>query len=467
MALIQVRIPERSSPHQSPPAILNRSTVIPTQKTCINNAVESDLNVSALVPLKDTRTQIEQVPLNPSILYKHNACTQEAVNLPNNSITGRNQNEPEESESEQTVTPESVVTACNLPVVHMSVATDTNVAENGGLERSRLNASVCVTDRTRGSMNGVKSNDHLSSPKRPRRLTHTPPPRKRKQIPVVTIEEDEDEIQHIKSPKPLCLKSGPRRPRGHSDAKMITTTKRAVSHGGMDKSNFPAAYSTTREAIQKLLLEKGASHRLFEQSNTGVLSSGLYTTTSSKPTISQTTEVNKKCDNGSTRVDTDKNNADMNIGAKKNDSCARADEVQAVPFKQGFRQKSRDIVARISYHLKFGSFDNEVIKRRQFLSTPRRPTPLSRHISASSLEDNVKPNHAVIRFSCKDEYYETYASDDYDRKPDCTPWLISSKDMQFVSRELNEYKSNEMNVHNDSKSNTRFHNVAEFDYDDE
>ncbi|KNC83604.1 hypothetical protein SARC_04162 [Sphaeroforma arctica JP610] len=60
---------------------------------------------------------------------------------------------------------------------------------------------------------------------------------------------------------------------------------------------------------------------------------------------------------------------------------------------------------------------------------------------------------------------ESQQRDVYDRKPDCMPWLISGAEMQEVSRELNAYKTDEMPVHEESRQNTRYHNLKDHFYD--
>ncbi|MGH0184946.1 UNVERIFIED_CONTAM: hypothetical protein FKN15_016457 [Acipenser sinensis] len=66
--------------------------------------------------------------------------------------------------------------------------------------------------------------------------------------------------------------------------------------------------------------------------------------------------------------------------------------------------------------------------------------------------DELRDRKILIRFS---DYVEVAKAQDYDRRAD-KPWTrLSAADKAAIRKELNEYKSNEMQVHASSKHLTR------------
>lgn len=60
----------------------------------------------------------------------------------------------------------------------------------------------------------------------------------------------------------------------------------------------------------------------------------------------------------------------------------------------------------------------------------------------------------IIRFC---DYIEVSECDDVDRRAD-KPWTrLTPRDKQMIRKELNEYKSAEMEIHPESAKYTRFH----------
>lgn len=60
----------------------------------------------------------------------------------------------------------------------------------------------------------------------------------------------------------------------------------------------------------------------------------------------------------------------------------------------------------------------------------------------------------ILRFN---EYVECTDAKDYDRRAD-KPWTrLTPADKAAIRKELNEFKSKEMEVHEESKQFTRFH----------
>ncbi len=60
----------------------------------------------------------------------------------------------------------------------------------------------------------------------------------------------------------------------------------------------------------------------------------------------------------------------------------------------------------------------------------------------------------IIRFC---DYIEVSECDDLDRRAD-KPWTrLTPRDKQMIRKELNDYKSSEMEIHPESAKYTRFH----------
>lgn len=78
---------------------------------------------------------------------------------------------------------------------------------------------------------------------------------------------------------------------------------------------------------------------------------------------------------------------------------------------------------------------------------------LLRKLSFRPTVDELKEKK-IIRFS---DYIEVTQAHDYDRRAD-KPWTrLTPRDKAAIRRELNEFKSSEMAVHEESKHLTRFH----------
>ncbi|XP_066243431.1 phosphatase and actin regulator 3 isoform X3 [Saccopteryx leptura] len=79
---------------------------------------------------------------------------------------------------------------------------------------------------------------------------------------------------------------------------------------------------------------------------------------------------------------------------------------------------------------------------------------LTRKLNQRPTVDELRDRKILIRFS---DYVEVAKAQDYDRRAD-KPWTrLSAADKAAIRKELNEYKSNEMEVHASSKHLTRFH----------
>ncbi|KAI1890989.1 hypothetical protein AGOR_G00159250 [Albula goreensis] len=79
---------------------------------------------------------------------------------------------------------------------------------------------------------------------------------------------------------------------------------------------------------------------------------------------------------------------------------------------------------------------------------------LNRKLNQRPTVDELRDRKILIRFS---DYVEVAKAQDYDRRAD-KPWTrLSAADKAAIRKELNEFKSNEMEVHASSKHLTRFH----------
>ncbi|XP_026096594.1 phosphatase and actin regulator 3b isoform X2 [Carassius auratus] len=79
---------------------------------------------------------------------------------------------------------------------------------------------------------------------------------------------------------------------------------------------------------------------------------------------------------------------------------------------------------------------------------------LNRKLNQRPTVDELRDRKILIRFS---DYVEVAKAQDYDRRAD-KPWTrLSASDKAAIRKELNEFKSSEMEVHASSKHLTRFH----------
>ncbi|XP_017572067.1 phosphatase and actin regulator 3b isoform X1 [Pygocentrus nattereri] len=79
---------------------------------------------------------------------------------------------------------------------------------------------------------------------------------------------------------------------------------------------------------------------------------------------------------------------------------------------------------------------------------------LNRKLNQRPTVDELRERKILIRFS---DYVEVAKAQDYDRRAD-KPWTrLSAADKAAIRKELNEFKSNEMEVHASSRHLTRFH----------
>uniref|UniRef100_A0A7N9AUA0 Phosphatase and actin regulator n=1 Tax=Mastacembelus armatus TaxID=205130 RepID=A0A7N9AUA0_9TELE len=79
---------------------------------------------------------------------------------------------------------------------------------------------------------------------------------------------------------------------------------------------------------------------------------------------------------------------------------------------------------------------------------------LTRKLSQRPTVEELRQAKILIRFS---DYVEVSDAQDYDRRAD-KPWTrLTAADKAAIRKELNDFKSNEMEVHESSRHLTRFH----------
>ncbi|CAL8298973.1 unnamed protein product [Merluccius merluccius] len=98
-----------------------------------------------------------------------------------------------------------------------------------------------------------------------------------------------------------------------------------------------------------------------------------------------------------------------------------------------------------------------ILKQKNFTEEHEAKQEIKRRLSRKL---SVRPTVAELvarRILCFNEYVEVTDAKDYDRRAD-KPWTrLTPADKAAIRKELNEFKSREMEVHEDSKHFTRFH----------
>ncbi|KAG8506771.1 Phosphatase and actin regulator 4 [Galemys pyrenaicus] len=97
---------------------------------------------------------------------------------------------------------------------------------------------------------------------------------------------------------------------------------------------------------------------------------------------------------------------------------------------------------------------NEADRQAEKREIKRR---LTRKVRCPALSSDRRPGLKILRFN---EYVEVTDAQDYDRRAD-KPWTkLTPADKAAIRKELNEFKSSEMEVHEESKHFTRTHCVG-------
>ncbi|KAH1182241.1 phosphatase and actin regulator 3 isoform X1 [Mauremys mutica] len=140
---------------------------------------------------------------------------------------------------------------------------------------------------------------------------------------------------------------------------------------------------------------------------------------------------------------------DRNIFPRRTDE-ERQEIRQQIEMKLSKRLSQRPAVEELERRniLKQRNDQTEQEERREIKQR------LTRKLNQRPTVDELRDRKILIRFS---DYVEVAKAQDYDRRAD-KPWTrLSAADKAAIRKELNEYKSNEMEVHASSKHLTRFH----------
>ncbi|KAM4623143.1 phosphatase and actin regulator 3 isoform 2-T2 [Discoglossus pictus] len=140
---------------------------------------------------------------------------------------------------------------------------------------------------------------------------------------------------------------------------------------------------------------------------------------------------------------------DRNIFPRRTDE-ERQEIRQQIEIKLSKRLSQRPAVEELERRniLKQRNDQTEQEERREIKQR------LTRKLNQRPTVDELRERKILIRFS---DYVEVAKAQDYDRRAD-KPWTrLSAADKAAIRKELNEYKSNEMEVHASSKHLTRYH----------
>ncbi|XP_018090107.1 phosphatase and actin regulator 3 L homeolog isoform X2 [Xenopus laevis] len=140
---------------------------------------------------------------------------------------------------------------------------------------------------------------------------------------------------------------------------------------------------------------------------------------------------------------------DRNIFPQRTDE-ERLEIRQQIEFRLSKRLSQRPAVEELERRniLKQRNDQTEQEERREIKQR------LTRKLNQRPTVDELRERKILIRFS---DYVEVAKAQDYDRRAD-KPWTrLSAADKAAIRKELNEYKSNEMEVHASSKHLTRYH----------
>ncbi|XP_018093727.1 phosphatase and actin regulator 3 isoform X2 [Xenopus laevis] len=140
---------------------------------------------------------------------------------------------------------------------------------------------------------------------------------------------------------------------------------------------------------------------------------------------------------------------DRNIFPQRTDE-ERLEIRQQIEIKLSKRLSQRPAVEELERRniLKQRNDQTEQEERREIKQR------LTRKLNQRPTVDELRERKILIRFS---DYVEVAKAQDYDRRAD-KPWTrLSAADKAAIRKELNEYKSNEMQVHASSKHLTRYH----------
>ncbi|XP_060943052.1 phosphatase and actin regulator 2 isoform X2 [Limanda limanda] len=133
----------------------------------------------------------------------------------------------------------------------------------------------------------------------------------------------------------------------------------------------------------------------------------------------------------------------------------RSSETERLELRQKIGSK---LVRRLSQRPTTDELEQRnILKQKNDLEAQEARQEIKRRLSRKL---SVRPTVAELvarRILCFNEYVEVTDAKDYDRRAD-KPWTrLTPADKAAIRKELNEFKSREMEVHEDSKQFTRFH----------
>uniref|UniRef100_A0A8C2ZRB6 Phosphatase and actin regulator n=2 Tax=Cyclopterus lumpus TaxID=8103 RepID=A0A8C2ZRB6_CYCLU len=133
----------------------------------------------------------------------------------------------------------------------------------------------------------------------------------------------------------------------------------------------------------------------------------------------------------------------------------RSSETERHEIRQQIGSK---LVRRLSQRPSTEELEQRNILRQKNIAEEREAKQEIKRTLSRKL--SVRPTVAELverRILCFNEYVEVTDAKDYDRRAD-KPWTrLTPADKAAIRKELNEFKSREMEVHEDSKQFTRFH----------
>ncbi|XP_056292152.1 phosphatase and actin regulator 2 [Pseudoliparis swirei] len=133
----------------------------------------------------------------------------------------------------------------------------------------------------------------------------------------------------------------------------------------------------------------------------------------------------------------------------------RSSETERHEIRQQIGSK---LVRRLSQRPSTEDLEQRNILRHKNIAEEREAKQAIKRTLSRKL--SVRPTVAELvarRILCFNEYVEVTDAKDYDRRAD-KPWTrLTPADKAAIRKELNEFKSREMEVHEDSKQFTRFH----------
>lgn len=137
---------------------------------------------------------------------------------------------------------------------------------------------------------------------------------------------------------------------------------------------------------------------------------------------------------------------ELKLKAKSNDMQTRKNDIELALSRRLSQRPSID-------ELKARNICRNKSEKQEKEDREKIKKELSRRLSQRPNVEVLKKKK-ILKF---EEYVDVYEVPNIERKAE-KPWTkLTPQDKADIRKELNEYKANEMQVHQDSKKNTRFH----------